>query len=444
VDSDTGRRLDLQVPYKSIMACLSPKYTDRDRILLHARVVQRLDDQGRLFGEVRYLCTDIAVSYHMGDNAFKWIIFKSVCTARLLASASALSDGMHARAHLFLLDSVLNFLLATVSPDIFQVCCNTWNSSLNRRELFEHLRIAHSKGGMVFQAAEAETTRRFLHSILDGKGIPAECVLRPSAPSAAAVDAATTAVILALAARLPSKAAEGLPPALSAETIAAAGLAHIPSLEPTLQSMPHAYHLFLGAVSRAEPLWFHPSLAEQLAMGLDSSLAPAAPAGAAAAAASSSAAAGAEVSTRNTHEHDGPGLQTRLLPLVQFVSIAQAETSRTPAIPSVVICNTPRPGVNSRFGMLDPAAAACFSSVLAAAAAAPPFDPPVERSKLKAPAVKRRRPMRPPPICPEEEEESSQAAPALLPALAPAFLSGPLLMRDILHTVIDVPAQPHA
>jgi hypothetical protein len=354
-----------------------------------------------------------------------------------------LSNGMHARAYLFLLDSLLNFLLATVSPDIFQVCCNTWNSSLNRRELFEHLRIAHSKGGMVFQAAEAETTRRFLHSILDGKGIPAECVLRPSAPSAAAVDAATTAVILALAARLPSKAAEGLPPALSAETIAAAGLAHIPSLEPTLQSMPNAYHLFLGAVSRAEPLWFHPSLAEQLAMGLDSSLAPAAPAAAAAAAASSSAAAGAEVSTRK-HEHDGPGLQTSLLAVVQFVSIAQEATARTPAIPTVVICNTPRPGVNSRFGRLDPAAAACFSSVLAAAAAAPPFDPPVMRSKLKAPAVKRRRPMRPPPICHEEEEESNQAAPALLPALAPTFLSSPLLMRDILHSIIDVPAQTHA
>jgi hypothetical protein len=89
VDSETGGRLDLPVPYKSIMASLSPKYTDRDRILLHARVVQRLDDQGRLFGEVRYLCTDIAVSYQMGDNAFKWIIFQSVCTAR----ACMLSDG---------------------------------------------------------------------------------------------------------------------------------------------------------------------------------------------------------------------------------------------------------------------------------------------------------------------------------------------------------------
>jgi hypothetical protein len=96
VDSETGMKLDLPVPYKSIMACLSPKYTDRDRILLHARVVQRLDDQGRLFGEVRYLCTDIAVSYQLGDNAFKWIIFQSVCTARLIAPACSAMVCTHA------------------------------------------------------------------------------------------------------------------------------------------------------------------------------------------------------------------------------------------------------------------------------------------------------------------------------------------------------------
>jgi hypothetical protein len=83
VDSDTGKRLDLGVPYLTLMAALSPKYTDRDRILLHARVVQRLDDQGRLFGEVRYLCTDIAASYEMGDNAFRWIIFQSVHCSHL-------------------------------------------------------------------------------------------------------------------------------------------------------------------------------------------------------------------------------------------------------------------------------------------------------------------------------------------------------------------------
>jgi hypothetical protein len=116
VDSETGMKLDLPVPYKSMIANLSPKYNDRDRILLHARVVQRLDAQGRLFGEVRYLCTDIAISYHLGDNAFKWIIFQSVGTARLLAPARA--DGIHARAYL-LLDSLLNFVLAAVQSRHF-------------------------------------------------------------------------------------------------------------------------------------------------------------------------------------------------------------------------------------------------------------------------------------------------------------------------------------
>jgi hypothetical protein len=90
VDSKTGRKLDLPVPYKSIMASLSPKYNDRDRILLHVRVMQRLDKEGRLFGEVRYLCTDIAVSYQMGDNAFKWIIFQSVSTTSLSAQSHAM------------------------------------------------------------------------------------------------------------------------------------------------------------------------------------------------------------------------------------------------------------------------------------------------------------------------------------------------------------------
>jgi hypothetical protein len=87
VNSKTGRKLDLPVPYKSMMASLSPKYNDRDRILLHVRVMQRLDEEGRLFGQVRYLCTDITVSYQMGDNAFKWIIFQSVTIATLSAQS---------------------------------------------------------------------------------------------------------------------------------------------------------------------------------------------------------------------------------------------------------------------------------------------------------------------------------------------------------------------
>jgi hypothetical protein len=66
------------VPLKSLVAALSPKImADRDRILLHLRVVQRIDADGKLHGAVRYPCTDIAACYHMGDNAFKWIQFQS-------------------------------------------------------------------------------------------------------------------------------------------------------------------------------------------------------------------------------------------------------------------------------------------------------------------------------------------------------------------------------
>lgn len=68
----------LPISFKSVMATLSPRHTDRDKILLHTRVVQRVNAHGRLYGEVRYPCMDISVSYHMGDNAFKWISFQSV------------------------------------------------------------------------------------------------------------------------------------------------------------------------------------------------------------------------------------------------------------------------------------------------------------------------------------------------------------------------------
>jgi hypothetical protein len=280
---------------------------------------------------------------------------------------------MHARAYLLLLDSVLNFLLATVSPDIFQVCCHTWNTSLNQRELKEHLRIAYNKdaeGRMVFQAAEAETTRTFLKSILDGKGIPARCTRRP----------------------LPSSSA------------AAAGL------EPTLQTLPNACSLFLGAASRAKPLWFHPSLAdaEQLSMGIESNAAAAGPQfaassnphdsaassdiamaasklprfalashaavispllGLAAAAQSdlhtSNAASSGELSAVSSRRQNKKKRKiANLFPShacrsadVQFVSIRQPATLCTPAIPSVLICNTPRPSAADAAGAQAGAAA---------------------------------------------------------------------------------------
>jgi len=100
---------------------------------------------------------------------------------------------------------------------MFQVCVLTWNSSLNRAELFEHLRIAHSKGGYVFQSAQAENTRRFLKCVLDGKGLPVTCVPNPQHQHQ------------------------------STDALA------------TMQSVAGLHSLFVAALSRAEPLWFHPS-----------------------------------------------------------------------------------------------------------------------------------------------------------------------------------------
>jgi hypothetical protein len=110
------------------------------------------------------------------------------------------------------------------------VCINIWNNSLNRSELVEHLLLAHAKGGFVFQSAESETTRTFLKAILDGKAIPAECTIKHRPSPAAAV-----------------------PP------------------EPTLQTLaPEHISLFIGALSCAEPLWFHPSVAGSAQPGMGS------------------------------------------------------------------------------------------------------------------------------------------------------------------------------
>lgn len=77
VDS-TGKILSQTVSQKTIMASLSPNYNSAQRSnpLLHVRVAQRIDAEGRLMSGERYICTDIAVSYRMGDNAFPWINFQ--------------------------------------------------------------------------------------------------------------------------------------------------------------------------------------------------------------------------------------------------------------------------------------------------------------------------------------------------------------------------------
>jgi hypothetical protein len=282
---------------------------------------------------------------------------------------------------------------------MFQVRCHTWNSSLNRDELFEHLRIAHGKGGMVFQAAEAETTRRFLKAILEGKGLPAECTLN-NMPSSAAIAAATTAAANVVAKE--SAAAAGS--IVDTNAITAAGMAHMMPLQPTLQTLPEAHSLFQEAVSRAEPLWFHPSLAEQRSTALDisSSCLYAAEEAASGtqenlsaavlpAAASSSSPAAAPVNhTSGTLSSSIDAVQSPsqivLLTFVQFVSIEQPAARDSPTVPSVVIRNTVDSNSHSRFGRLDAAAAACFSRVLAAAAHGSRFKAskaPVPRKRVR-------------------------------------------------------------
>jgi hypothetical protein len=91
IDDKTGRCcIDLKKPYRS-RSLLNKSVLSNG--IMGVRVAQRLDGQGRLFGEVRYLCDDITVSYQMSDNAFKWIVFQSVALhaspRRCLCSAAA-------------------------------------------------------------------------------------------------------------------------------------------------------------------------------------------------------------------------------------------------------------------------------------------------------------------------------------------------------------------
>ena len=201
------------------------------------------------------------------------------------------------------------------SPDILQVCVNTWNSSLNRAELVEHLRLAHSKGSMLFQSAQAENARRFLKCVLDGKGLPAACTLRSTHP-----------VLV------------------------------------SMQSEPRLHSLFLAAVSRAELLWFHPSHAEQLNTRPDKSSTAAAHAGILMELQQTlmqlegEAASSAHTSSASpVDDREPPPLDDNQLALVQFVSVAQPDTTRYPELPMLIICNdaTVRPACPVPTGFLS-------------------------------------------------------------------------------------------
>ena len=208
------------------------------------RVVQRVDRCGlKLTGEVRYLCTDIGVSYHMGDNAFKWISFQSASrhtyarthaaphqsAARFFASTDASLLPCH-RLH--------SARLLLSSPTMLQVKLRGhWNSSLNRAELEDHLKLASAKGKLEFQSLKADPARLFLHAVLEGKGLYATCSLRQP----------------------PNR-----PPVQTREEAAAFHvgfhdcLPGLPSSDVTLQSLDCAERTFSQVRQRLRPLWFHP------------------------------------------------------------------------------------------------------------------------------------------------------------------------------------------
>lgn len=117
-------------------------------LFLHVRVVQRVDEKGFGFGQLRYICTDLGVSYRLGNTGHYWL-------------------GDH--------------------PNMFQLSCPNWNSSLSREELEQHLMRG---SGKVFSSAAAFPTRVFIRGVLEGKGILAQCTLGSMTEEAAEVQTA--------------------------------------------------------------------------------------------------------------------------------------------------------------------------------------------------------------------------------------------------------------
>jgi hypothetical protein len=81
VDETSGRPIAMQLPdpvkRRSLVEALGLSFLTPGTPL-RLRVVQRRDGQGRLFGEVRYLCKDIAASYQTNVTSFTWITHQSV------------------------------------------------------------------------------------------------------------------------------------------------------------------------------------------------------------------------------------------------------------------------------------------------------------------------------------------------------------------------------
>ena len=139
------------------------------------------------------------------------------------------------------------------SPTIIQVCCNTWNSSLNRAELEDHLLLANTKGGMVFQAPEAEPARVFLHTILQGRALEASCSLRqlPKMTPVGGEQASAAAAAVTGAGAAAAAAVLGV-------DSSAVEFSALPASSLSLHTLPDAEKLFTTALAGVAPLWFHP------------------------------------------------------------------------------------------------------------------------------------------------------------------------------------------
>ena len=140
------------------------------------------------------------------------------------------------------------------SPTIFQVCCSTWNSSLNRAELEDHLLLANAKGGMVFQAPEAEPARIFLRTILQGRALYASCSLRQP-PNLLPVGGEQASAVAAAATGAGAAAAAA---AVLGCDSSAAEFTALPSSSLLLHTLPDAKELFTTALAGVARLWFHP------------------------------------------------------------------------------------------------------------------------------------------------------------------------------------------
>lgn len=239
---------------------------------------------------------------------------------------------MHCRLHVLF-----------TSPTMFQVCCTTWMSSLNRAELEKHLTLANAKGSMLFQTPEAEPARVFLHAILNGKALPAMCTFRQPPSSYVRSDHCATTDATSAFVSAPTTTTDDIKIAAAAAAAAASlgvdratvDFQALPMSHRTLQTAPDAVELLSSALSRIDPLSFQQSeqndgepvvAAASVASNLD--ITPL-----------RSTSNELSLDHRLKKAYERAPIKRDLLTFVQFSSVTIEATDHTQAIPSVVICN---------------------------------------------------------------------------------------------------------